>query len=179
MNVFILSTGRCGSTTFVKAASHITNFTSAHESRMGILGPQRLVYPENHIESDNRLCWFLGRLDKSYGDKAFYVHLKRDRAKTAASYAMRYKPGLIMHAYARGIYSGLPPNTRVKDVALDYYDTVSENIAMFLKSKTHKMEFSLEKAKQDWHIFWEFIGAQGDLIKSTNEWDIAYNKAVN
>lgn len=78
MNVFVLSTGRCGSTTFVKACEHITNFSAAHESRTGLLGAARLDYAGNHIEADNRLSWLLGRLDRTYGNAAFYVHLRRD-----------------------------------------------------------------------------------------------------
>ena len=85
MNVFVLSTGRCGSTTFIKACSHITNYSSAHESLSTRTGKQRLNYPENHIEADNRLSWLLGRLDNTYGDDAFYVHLNRNIEDTIAS----------------------------------------------------------------------------------------------
>lgn len=45
MNVFVLCTGRCGSVTFVEACKHVTNYTSAHESRAGIAGPGRVQYP--------------------------------------------------------------------------------------------------------------------------------------
>ena len=74
-NVFVLCTGRCGSTTFVQACQHIENYTASHESKISLLGDQRLEYSQNHIEVDNRLSWFLGSLDKKYGDNAFYVHL--------------------------------------------------------------------------------------------------------
>ncbi len=63
MNVFVLGTGRCGTTTFMKACRHVTNCTSGHETRVNHVGPERLSYPSNHIEADNRLSWFLGRLD--------------------------------------------------------------------------------------------------------------------
>ena len=85
MNIFVLNTGRCGSTTFIKACQHIQNFTASHESRSVFTGNQRLAYPRNHIEADNRLSWFLGKLDQEYGDNAVYVHLLRDRAATARS----------------------------------------------------------------------------------------------
>lgn len=68
MNIFILSTGRCGSTTFIQSCQHITNFSSAHESNIHKIGTDRIVYPQNHIESDNRLSWFLGRLEEHYKD---------------------------------------------------------------------------------------------------------------
>ena len=83
MNIFILNTGRCGSTTFIRACQHISNFTATHESRSGLIGEERLNYPDNHIEADNRLSWFLGRLDRKYGDNAFYLHMSRDRSQTA------------------------------------------------------------------------------------------------
>src|SRR5438132_14275765 len=107
MNVFVLCTGRCGSQTFIKACSHLSNYSSAHESRMPLLGPERLRYPINHIEADNRLSWLLGRLDKAYADEAFYVHLIRDEEAVAASFVRRYDSG-IMQAYRDpGILMGL------------------------------------------------------------------------
>ncbi|MEW8461604.1 MAG: hypothetical protein AB2653_14955 [Candidatus Thiodiazotropha endolucinida] len=78
MNIFILNAGRCGSTTFVQACQHISNYSAAHESRSTLTGKQRLSYPDNHIEADNRLCWLLGRLEREYGNDAYYVHLTRN-----------------------------------------------------------------------------------------------------
>src|SRR5688572_26940299 len=107
MNVFVLCTGRCGSTTFVKACSHATNYSSAHESRANVVGPERLAYPPNHIEADNRLSWFLGRLERTYGNNAFYVHLTRSREETARSFTKRWDHG-IMQAYRVGVLMKLP-----------------------------------------------------------------------
>lgn len=175
MNVFILNTGRCGSTTFVEACKHMRNYTSAHESRKSIVGKGRLSYKDSHIESDNRLSWFLGRLEKEYGDKAFYVHLKRDRLGTAQSFAKRLSPGLIINAYSNGIYTRLPDNRDPLEISLDYYDTVNANIEAFLQNKTDKMTVSLENIKEDFETFWNRIGAEGDLAAALNEWDLAYN----
>jgi len=153
MNIFILSTGRCGSTTFVKACQHITNYTAAHESRGGYLGDERFAYSENHIESDNRLSWVLGRLDRAYGDRAIYVHLRRDDEKTAASFANRYNRG-ILRAYRTKILMALPESAQPLDVCLDYCDTVNSNIALFLRDKTRKMDFRMEKGREDFKRFW-------------------------
>ena len=175
MNVFILNTGRCGSTTFIMACEHITNFTSAHESRCDRLGEDRLAYPDNHIEADNRLSWFLGRLDSHYGDNAIYVHLMRNSHDTASSYAKRLFPGGIIPAYRKGILQHLPDDISDMSVSLDYYDTVNSNIEHFLKDKTRKMEFNLENAKEDFKKFWELVGAEGDLEAALAEFDIPYN----
>lgn len=174
MNVFILNTGRCGSTTFIKACKHITNFTAAHESQSGLIGVAHFNYPENHIEADNRLSWFLGRLDQSYGNDAMYVHLKRDNVKTAASFVKRYDSGIIK-AYRTDILMKLKDLSDPMAVCLDYCNTVNSNIEVFLKDKTKKMKFSLENAKEDFNIFWNTIGANGNLDSAISEWDFMYN----
>lgn len=174
MNIFVLSTGRCGSTTFVKACNHITNYTAAHESRGGFLGDMRFAFGENHIESDNRLSWVLGRLDRAYGDRAFYVHLRRDDKRTAASFANRYNRG-ILRAYRTKILMALPESAETMDVCLDYCDTVNSNIALFIRDKTRKMDFSMENGRDDFRRFWELIGAQGNLEAALAEWDVPHN----
>jgi hypothetical protein len=174
MNVFVLSTGRCGSTTFVKACNHITNYSAAHESRGGFLAGERFAFGENHIESDNRLSWVLGRLDRAYGDRAIYVHLRRDDKKTAASFANRYNRG-ILRAYRTKILMALPESVHPLDVCLDYCDTVNSNISLFLRDKTHKMDFRMENGHEDFKRFWDMIGAQGNLDAALAEWDVPYN----
>ena len=176
MNIFILNTGRCGSTTFIKACEHLTNYTAAHESLSGFTGEQRLAYPDNHIEADNRLSWFLGRLDSKYADSAFYVHLSRDLNLTAASFARRMDFGIIK-AYKQGILLGADQELSAEEIALDYIQTVDANIRHFLKNKTNKMNFSLDSAKLDFKLFCKRINAQGDVQKALMEWDINYNSS--
>jgi len=175
MNVFILNTGRCGSLTFIKACQHISNYSCAHESRTGLLGHARLQYPDDHIEADNRLSWFLGKLDRKFGNDAIYVHLKRDLDQTAISYSRRLFPGGIIPAYRSGILLFMPDNIPVISVAQDYCDTVNSNIELFLKDKDSKMEFRLENARQDFVIFWKMISAEGDLDAAMNEFNIHHN----
>jgi len=174
MNVFVLNTGRCGSTTFTKACRHITNYSSAHESLLTQVGTKRLDYPDNHIEADNRLAWFLGRLDQQYGDDAFYVHLKREPTDVIASFTKRIDFG-ILKAYEQGILMHDKHLMSAEDIACDYIETVNANIVLFLKDKTKKMEFRIETAGQDFTKFWNAIGAQGDLESALKEWDVNYN----
>lgn len=174
MNVFILNTGRCGSATFIKACNYISNYSSGHETRSRYLGKARLDYPENHIEADNRLSWFLGRLDERYGDDGVYIHLKRNRDDTARSYAKRY-PHSIIKAYRQAILMQAKGRTDPLSICLDYCDTVEKNIELFLKDKTKKMEFILENAEQDFVEFWELIGAEGDKEKAIAEFEFRYN----
>lgn len=174
MNIFVLSTGRCGSTTFVRACEHIDNFSAGHESQAGKLR-NRFKYPDNHIESDNRLSWFLGHLDREYGKDAFYVHLKRDREATAESFSRRYDKGII-EAYRKKIIHGADNSLEVDpiDVCRHYWDTVNSNIELFLRDKS-SLEFWLESAEKDFQEFWERIGAVGDLSACLEEWSRKYN----
>lgn len=177
MNVFILNSGRCGSTTFIQACRHMTNFSAGHESRLTKIGSERLAYPDRHIEADNRLCWLLGRLDEAYGDGAFYVHLQREREATAASFARRMDFG-IMKAYRDGILLEGEPGQSDLDIARDYLDTVEANICRFLRDKPQQMAFRLEQAKADFTLFWQRIGAEGDLQAALAEWDVRHNASA-
>ncbi|MCW8956631.1 MAG: hypothetical protein OQL09_07090 [Gammaproteobacteria bacterium] len=141
---------------------------------MTYIGEQRLTYPDNHIEADNRLSWMLGRLDKQFGNAAFYVHLSRDMDTTADSFAKRKEFG-IMKAYKEGVLLFGEDHQTAKEVAMDYIDTIESNIELFLKDKTNKMNFHLESAKEDFEEFWTMIGAQGDLSAALKEWDVNYN----
>lgn len=177
MNVFVLCTGRCGSTTFIRACEHMTNYTAGHETRCQLLGPDRLAYPDNHIEADNRLSWFLGRLDAAYGDDAFYVHLTRDPDAVARSILGRRDvhswQGSILRAYQNGILqmSQEPPLS----VSRDYVDTITANIGLFLRDKTHWMPMRLETAADDFAVFWDRIEATGDKSAALAEWDQVRN----
>ena len=190
MNIFVLCSGRCGSKTFLSACHHMKNYTALHESRCRLLDSERLNYPKNHIEIDNRLSWLLGRLDKVYGDKAFYVHLKRDEKLVAESFVRRderrAKENIfigIVKAYREGILMEIPDVDPVK-VAVDYYRTVHANIDLFLKDKSNTMEFFLESwgdtvfiesIKSDFQVFWNKIGAEGDLAQALTIFDVKHN----
>jgi len=178
VNVFVLCTGRCGSTTFAKACAHLNNYTASHESRCSLLGKERLDYPLNHIEVDNRLSWLLGRLDQSYGNNAFYVHLHRDKRAVVQSFTRRYEHGIIRAYRGDGIAMGLSSNIDPVLVCEDYYDTVESNIDLFLRDKTRKMHFNLESWREDFPIFYERVSARGDIAKCMTEFKVMHNSSL-
>ena len=192
MNVFVLSTGRCGSTTFAKACHKMTNYTAAHESKRREHDPRdsvryrSLAYPASHIEIDNRLSWFLGGLDETYGAEAFYVHLLRDQDAVATSYARRWenKNANIILPFAWGIQTH-PYDHAIKmreqarfEIARHYWETVNSNIRQFLKDKPHQMTMWLDDIKPGFEEFWHHIGAKGDLNAALQVWDNVYNPSV-
>lgn len=141
---------------------------------MSVLGVDRLAYPKDHIEADNRLSWLLGRLEERYGDEATYVHLRRDEAATARSFAARADNG-IMRAYSSALIWQVPSTTDPLEVAHDYLRTVNSNIALFLRDKTKRLDFKLENARQDLPRFWEYIRAEGDFDAAMAEFDVRHN----
>lgn len=204
-SVFVLSAGRTGSTSFYHAAQAITNYSSGHETNIDKIGSERFRYPTNHIEIDNRLSWFLGSLDRHFGNEAFYVHLLRDRHAVATSFSKRFldstnplglrqRVKLILSIY-KG-YDDMPATSpRIIDafshsiimrrgtltdyerraVCYQYVDTVTDNIELFLKDKDHKMTFHLENARYDFPEFWERIYASGHLEQALAAFQIKHN----
>jgi len=180
MNIFVLSTGRAGSYTFYKACQYIDNYSAGHETRVKFLGSERLKYPDNHIEIDNRLTWLLGRLDQQYGNNAIYIHLTRDKEATAKSFSKRfhnrksiikaYKDAILMSPYSNANYKRI-------DYSRDYIATVNSNITFFLKDKKFQMNFHVENAKQDFRRFWSLIQAEGDLSAAEGIWHKKYNRS--
>jgi hypothetical protein len=152
----------------------MTNYSSAHESLSTEIGSKRFNYPPNHIEADNRLSWLLGRLDKTYGNNAFYVHLKRNSEASIRSFSRRIDYG-ILKAFEQGVLMHEQHLLPANDIAGDYIETVETNIELFLKDKTNKLNVSLETAKTDFARFWEEISAQGNLSKALKEWETNYN----
>lgn len=175
MNVFVLTTGRSGSLTFAEACRHISNYHTGHETRVGLLGDDRLAYPANHIEVDNRLAWFPGRLQAAFGDEAFYVHLRRDAEATAASMAQRWsKPA--MRSYRQGILWDVDPETDRIALARDLVATLDSNIRHYLRDKSKVMTIDIETASSSFPTFWQRIRAEGDLEAALAEFDTRHHE---
>jgi hypothetical protein len=180
MNVFVLTTGRTGSTTLTKACSFIENYSSAHESRCDKIGEERLNYPENHIEIDNRLSFYLGSLDKKYGDNAVYVHLIRNEMDVANSYNKRwyFKYHSIMRAFTNYIKylncETLSPEQLI-ELSIEYVNITNDNIRLFLKDKTKTCQIRMENFHEDFKTFWNLINANGNLESALEELTIKHN----
>lgn len=170
MRVFILSTGRSGTLSFARACKFISNYTAGHETRARRLGKDRFAYPDQHIEADNRLVWFPGAMDREMSKDVFYVHLIRDRKATVESYNRRWvRYGSLIRAYCEGIHQitlhRLDKGKRL-EVVEDFYDNVNENIRHFLKDKEKVLTIHLEQIQEEFPLFWNEIGAEGDLAKA-------------
>lgn len=179
-NIFVLCTGRCGSVTFARACEHLENYSVGHESRAALVGEERLSYPPRHIEVDNRLSWYLGRLAAAYNDETtLYVHLKRDPEAVAQSHLKRWDAKFaasMIRTFGHGIVMRTDswPLERRIDVCRDHVATVTANIEEFLRYR-RSIPIQLEEAKRDFAVFLDAIKAAGDVDAALAEWDIKHN----
>jgi len=182
MRVFILCTGRSGSSAIIKACKHIENYTTGHETLTEKIAIERFHYPDNHIEADNRLSWQLGQINKLFGDETFYVHLKRDKDAVAKSFMRRFFQWSIIDVYCEGIKKTPPFKLKRSErlaACYDYIETVNSNIEFFLSDKTKKMEIHLENIENEFPEFWKQINASGNLEKALNEFQTKHNASGN
>lgn len=168
MRIFVLTTGRAASKTFAYACKHLDGMSAAHESNGGKIA-SRLAYPDNHVEVDNRLVWFLGGLDKRYKDEeTFYVHLTRDADKVVESYLMRWH---LTISITRAFYHGILMNPKKPDVATAresgylFIETVDENVRFFFKNRSNWAHVRVENLEQDFFEFMKKAGLTGDVDK--------------
>lgn len=179
--VFVLSTGRCGSTTFIRACDHLTNYTAGHETRAARVGDKRFDYAERHIESDNRLSWMLGELGRRFDpEETLYVHLTRDREEVAQSFLKRFdnpsRAGIITaFSHAIVMHRRDWPTHRRIDLCRFYVDVVTTNIEAFLRDRPHTLDVRLETADADFPRFLSLIRAEGDLAAAQAEWSTRHN----
>lgn len=181
MRVFILCTGRNGSTTFYHACRHITNYTVGHETNARTIGVRRLAYSDNHIEIDNRLSYHLGSLEQLYGYEPFYVHLLRDRIKVIESFNRRWElDHSIIAGFAKHIKM-LPLEDLTEEdkwiLSEEYVDTVNSNISSFIEGKPNRMIVRLENIQEDFKALWNAIRAIGDFEAALSEFTILHNKS--
>ncbi|MBZ2188704.1 hypothetical protein K8B33_06335 [Alcanivorax sp. JB21] len=162
----MLTTGRAGSTTFARASQHIDGMTAGHETRARYL-TGRLDYPDNHIEADNRLVWFLGGLDRLFDDAdTHYVYLTRDPDATALSYRERWH---IRVSIVRAFYHGMlmqrekPAPDQALLACRRFIDAVDDNVRFFLKGRSNWSLVRLENIEEDFLAFMRDAGLHGDM----------------
>lgn len=178
-NIFVLSVGRTASTTFARACGHAENFTASHESRSRLLLPERLNYPANHIEVDNRLSSYLPLLGQAYSEDTGYVFLKRDQSKSAASYTQRWNLSIsVVRAHATATLMSPGPKTPEERLAIseDYIQLTTRKIEDFLSRQPRTVVVDLDTLTEDFSRFWADFGLQGSLEGALDELKIHHNQ---
>src|SRR5690606_4608104 len=113
MRVFVIGTGRCGSVSFREACRYMTNYTSGHETKCGLL-----EYPDNWIEVNPHLRCCIKAVADKYPE-ARWVHLIRKPKDCIDSLAALDK-GEVMKVYEK-LYGSVTPSSQPNDIAYRYY----------------------------------------------------------
>ncbi|MGZ9809541.1 hypothetical protein ACXN5S_03670 [Pseudoroseicyclus sp. H15] len=175
--VFVLSAGRTATTTFARAAAHLPGFTAGHETRVTEPLATRLGYPRHHIEADNRLVFHLQQLEARYGDKAHYVHIRRDPAEIAQSYAARWPLTVsVVRAWTHGVR--MRPRVRASEIEAmcrDYVDWAESTLALFFARQAHVMSFDLAAPVAEFTRFAHWAGVDEVPNAALAEWRQSHN----
>ena len=159
MNIFIISPGRTATTHLARVFEGVSGFTSLHESRVEYLGlEERVSYPRNHIEADNRLIWYLRFLERKYADRSCLVIVKRDRGKIVDSYAKRWYKTNILRAWTQGIHM-LDIGVHSTSAVESYVDYCYESLSMSAPKWKHVIELDIAQPNQGIEKLCELIGA--------------------
>jgi hypothetical protein len=155
VNVFVVGTGRCGTSTFYQAARTIVGFTAGHETTAGTVPSWQ--FADQHIEVAAQLVYGIPRLRATYPD-ARWVHLVRDREPCVRSLARQCWES--MAAFAKQWFLCDHP----ADVALaaeQFHDLTNELIEALLPPDA-TMKIRVEELVEAWPRFCEWIGAEYD-----------------
>jgi hypothetical protein len=140
----------------------VSGYTTAHESRTKLLGDDRIDYPADHIEVDNRLTWFLPRLTERYGEDGVLVIAVRDPAEIANYYMLRWYKTNILKAYAQGILMRDFRENNV-EVARDYVACGYEMIEFAAARWRHVVHLHVDDPLPGAKDVLSIIGREDDL----------------
>lgn len=175
MRVFVVGTGRCGTSTFFHACNHITNYGCGHESKRGPKQIGNWSFPDDHIEIASNLTVGLHKLIYKYPN-SLWVRLKRNKRECVRSLAEQASEAMLDFAHQwwyldmTEAVDNIEVASQFYDFCEDYYQRRLPNNALFL---------DLEHIREQWSVFWNEARAEGDYLASLKEWDRNYNAAEN
>lgn len=170
MRIFVVGTGRCGTSTFYHACRHATNYTVGHESRAGRINDY--CYHDNYIEVSSHLAFAVPLLmERNQGCR--FVHIIRSKAACVASMAETRE---AIKAFAFGISEGNPRHgSEYLEWAAWLYDLINANITATVQTAWNAFLFHMDYADREWEECWRFMGCEGDFEASLAEWRWKYN----
>lgn len=165
--VFVVGTGRCGTSTFYQACLHATNYLSRHEAyAIGDCPP--FFFPEHpSIEIGSTLTMFIPRLKRRF-PQARWVHLQRERQACCESIARECHEESVGFA-KRWLWKSEINPVRAAEI---FYDSVNDLCQSLLPEAFH---LQLETVEQQWLDCWKFMNCVGDFSSSLSVWRRKYN----
>lgn len=172
MRVFVVGTGRCGTSTFYQAARTLEGFTAGHESTAGHLPSWE--FPDHHIEVASQLVYGIPWLRRRYPE-ALFVHLVRDREPCVRSLARQCWDS--MAAFSRQWFLCDHP-ADVAMAAAQFYDLTNELIVALCPPE-RTMRIRMEELRQQWPEFCRRIGTEWNRELADDILGRSYNPGVH
>lgn len=173
-NIFCTGTGRCGTSTLARALEHAKGYTVGQESHIGhnvLIEPVSgyYTYPDNHIEVSPHLALSISPLVALY-PSACWVHIRRSRETCVRSLMDNCKDQMLgfVHQWFQ------IEDCTVEQASGLFYDVMDYTIQESLKNQ-HYVQIDLESAWEQWPKVWDYLGLEGDMAKSRQEWKRKYN----
>lgn len=167
-NVFVVGTGRCGTTTFAAACRYATNKTVSREGQAG--GVYQLdKYPDSHIEVDAPLAFWMPRLRLLYPGCRF-VHLVRYADRDGCLASMVTHDPDICRFFGQMVYHFA--DCEPMDGAAALYEIVNDMIG-----GPDVLRVRLREVKERWGQVWEWMECEGNFEQSREEWNVRHNSS--
>lgn len=177
--VFVLTPGRNGSTTISKAFEHSEKFSSGQQTNWGKFFPERLEYPDNHVESDARNLFFAHLIaEKYHSEETHWIVLERDLAEISYSYAKRRTRKGIVRNFSRGVLDSSPKfETDWVKSAEAYVYSADSIIKGFIRGRQNVHTIPLENPFKSFTDLWTILDAGKGLEKALDEWRTRHNSS--
>ena len=175
MRVFVVGTGRCGSSTFYQACKTISNYTCGHETFVGKV--HDFKYPDNHIEVAVQNMQALAYLRREYPNSKF-VHLIRERESCIQSLYKQVPEYLSAWAFQMFLLNYRRPSI---EIAEWYYDITVNAIRGFSRSICQQdyIEIPTYQMDADWGCFCKQIRADCNFEEAYKILKRKYNPGCN
>lgn len=174
MRVFVVGTGRSGTSTAYHALQHVAKHTVGHESRAGILLHHE--YPENHIEVSSQLIPEIVQLALQYPN-AKWIWLKRGKSATVRSIATQCPDAMAAYGFQwfQVVVKKEEPrrSEQLLQIAELYYDAMYSLLSSLLPTDAYCLH--IETIKDQWEACWKYHAWEGDFQASLSAWNRHYN----
>ncbi len=173
MRIFIVGTGRSGTSTIWQACRTIPGMQAGHESHVGTENVGNWDYPENHIEVSSQLIIGLPILKRKYPD-ALWVHVIREREACVSSLARQVGPAMDWFAHQWWMFTAGVDRWAA---AAAFYDSMNLTIVDLLPDDP--FTFHIERAHEQWPEFLRWAGLDCDPGPGQERLRRRYNHGTN
>ena len=163
MRIFVVGTGRCGSSTFYQACKTITNYTCGHETFAGQV--HNFEYLDNHIEVAVQNVQALALLQNKYPNNMIVQLIREPKGCIQSLFEQCPE---YLKAWSFQVYLTTEVTEKVAEA---YYHCVNQHIAKIPNLVTVRVD----DLEWFWARFIQSIGAECDMEQAQKILSRKYN----